>query len=247
MTKYKFNVNSQTLEGDLTWNTLGTLEQLGITDPFNSSDNNQTCAYTHDDLARVATDVCAGGVSWSQAFTYDPFGNITKSGSGPFAPSYTSSPPTNQITMVGSTAASYDANGNVLTDTEQNYTWDADGHPISIGNVNQSSVGAAYDALGDVVEQNRSGAYTQVVYAPDGTKLALMNGTGTMVKAFVPLTGGATAIYNSSGLAYYRHSDWLGNSRLTSTPSRTVYADAAYAPFGETYAQSGTPDDPSRE
>ena len=43
-------------------------------------------------------------------------------------------------------------------------------------------------------------------------------------------------------MAYYRHADWLGSSRLTSTASRTVYSDAAYAPFGETYAQSGTAD-----
>jgi RHS repeat-associated protein len=53
---------------------------------------------------------------------------------------------------------------------------------------------------------------------------------------------GAKAIYNSSGLAYYRHSDWLGSSRLTSTASRTMYSSAAYAPFGEQYANVGTAD-----
>jgi hypothetical protein len=42
-------------------------------------------------------------------------------------------------------------------------------------------------------------------------------------------------------LEYYRHADWLGSSRLTSTPSRTVSGDVAYAPFGETYASSGSP------
>jgi RHS repeat-associated protein len=52
----------------------------------------------------------------------------------------------------------------------------------------------------------------------------------------------ATTVYNSSGLEYYRHADWLGSARLTSTPSRTVTGDLAYAPFGETYASSGSPD-----
>jgi RHS repeat-associated protein len=56
------------------------------------------------------------------------------------------------------------------------------------------------------------------------------------------LPAGETAIYTSSGLAYYRHADWLGSSRLTSTASRTVYSDSAYAPFGEQYAPSGTTD-----
>jgi RHS repeat-associated protein len=92
-----------------------------------------------------------------------------------------------------------------------------------------------------MVEQNKSGTYSEIVYSPFGTKLAIMQGT-TLQKAFVPLTGGTTAVYNSSGLAYYRHSDWLGSSRLASTSTRTVYYDGAYGPFGEGYANSGTTD-----
>src|SRR5437773_9095447 len=78
-------------------------------------------------------------------------------------------------------------------------------------------------------------------------KLALMSGSGgqTLQKAFVPLPGQATAVYTSSGLVHYRHSDWLGSARLTSSPSRTVLSTAAYAPFGETYSQTGPPISPS--
>lgn len=82
--------------------------------------------------------------------------------------------------------------------------------------------------------------YAEILYSPVG-KTALMNGT-TLTKAFVALPGGGTAIYNSSGLAYYRHADWLGSSRLTSTQARGVYSTTAYAPFGEQYATSGTAD-----
>jgi hypothetical protein len=63
-----------------------------------------------------------------------------------------------------------------------------------------------------------------------------------LVRAYVPLPGGATAYYTASGLAYYRHADWLGSSRLATTPTRTVFYDGAYAPFGENYAGSGTTD-----
>jgi RHS repeat-associated protein len=96
-----------------------------------------------------------------------------------------------------------------------------------------------YDALGRMVEQNKSGSYTEIVYDCLGNKLALMNGTSTLVRAFVALPAGATAVYNASGLLYYRHPDWLGSSRFSSTTSRTMYNDLAYAPFGEQYAQSG--------
>jgi RHS repeat-associated protein len=65
---------------------------------------------------------------------------------------------------------------------------------------------------------------------------------GPAPKAFVNLPGGATVIYNSTGLAYYRHSDWLGSSRLTSTQGRALYSSSAYAPFGEQYKLAGTSD-----
>jgi RHS repeat-associated protein len=68
-----------------------------------------------------------------------------------------------------------------------------------------------------------------------------MNGQ-TLQKAFCNLPGGGTAVFTSSGLAYYRHADWLGGSRFASTPSRTKYFDVAYAPYGEKYANSGTLD-----
>ena len=82
---------------------------------------------------------------------------------------------------------------------------------------------------------------TEIVYGPDGLKLALMNAQA-LVKAFVALPGSGQAVYTNSGLAYYRHSDWLGSSRLATTTSRTKYFDVAYAPYGEDYVNSGTTD-----
>ena len=169
--------------------------------------------------------------TWQQTFTYDPFGNITKTGNSAFQPSYSTAK--NQITTTG---VHYDGSGNLLTDNLGiTYTWTGYGSPASINSTN-----LIYDAFGRMVEQQTGSAYTQILYSPMG-KTAIMNGQ-TLNKAFVYLPGGETAIYNSSGLAYYRHSDWLGSSRLTTTASRTVYSDSAYAPFGEQYAPSGTTD-----
>jgi RHS repeat-associated protein len=231
METYEFNLNGQSVVGTFTWNSIGTLETLAITDPFNTA-NAQTCSYAHDDLIRIASVNC--GSVWSQTFTYDAFGNLSKSGTQSFQPTY--SPATNHMTQIGSSTPTYDGNGNVTNDFLHTYAWDAAGRPVTI-----DGVGATYDAIGRMVEQNRSGTYTEIVYAPSGAKLALMSGQ-TLTKAFIPLTGGAVAVYNSSGLAYYRHSDHLGSSRFASTPSRIMYSDGAYGPFGEPYAQSGTAD-----
>ena len=229
---YSFAINGQSLVGNLTWNALGTLGSLAITDPFNAT-NAQTCNYTHDDLLRISSDNC--GSVWSQTFSYDAFGNIVKSGSSSFGAQYSYA--TNRMTMIGSSIPTYDLNGNVTNDFLNTFSWDANNRPIMA-----DSVSLTYDAGGRMVEQGRSGTYTQIVYAPSGTKLALMNGSA-LQRGYVPLTGGSMAVYNSSGLAYYRHSDWIGSSRFASTPTRAMYFDGAYAPFGEVYAQAGTPDE----
>ena len=246
MTQYQFNVNSQSVTGVLSWNKNGTLSSLAITDAFNAA-NTQTCLYGnpsastpvagYDDLGRLISGNC--GSVWSQTFSYDAFGNITKTGSESFQPIY--SPTTNQISSIGSFTPSYDANGNVLNDSSNTYAWDSLGRPTTIDGVT-----VTYDALGRMVEQDKSGSYTQIVYDPLGNKLALMNTTTTLTEAFGPLPAGGTAVYTSSSLgtankvAYYRHPDWMGSSRFSSTPTRTLYNDLAYAPFGEQYAASGT-------
>lgn len=237
MTQYQFNVNSQSVTGVLTWNSNSTLQQLVITDPFNSTDS-QTCNYVYDDIARLSSANCG---SVSGTYAYDAFGNLDKSGSFSFQALYTNATTgqnTNRYISIPGATVSYDANGNVLSDGSHTYTWDANGRPLTI-----DSVGLTYDALGRMAEQNRSGAYTQIVYAPTGQKLALMS-AATLQKAFIPLPGNTQAVYASSGLSYYRHPDWLGSSRLASTPTppTTMYSDTAYAPFGEPYAQAGATD-----
>ncbi|MHB8753412.1 MAG: RHS repeat domain-containing protein [Candidatus Acidiferrales bacterium] len=224
MTQYQFNVNGKAVTGALTWNANRTLQSLNITDPFNAADT-QNCAYSYDDLARIAGANC--GAAFSGTYTYDAFGNITKSGTFLFQPGYNYQ--TNQM----SSGASYDGIGDVTSDSLHSYAWDSFGRPTTI-----DSISMTYDAFGRMVEQNKGGVYTEIFYGPTGAKLALYNGS-TLVQAFIPLPGGGTAIYNASGLQYYRHPDWLASSRFASTPSRTMYYDLAYAPFGEQYAQSG--------
>jgi RHS repeat-associated protein len=242
LTQYKFNVGSQSVVGNLGWNANSSLGSLIITDPLNSL-NAQNCSFAADDLSRISTANC--GAIWGQNFTYDPFGNISKAKIGTsagttFQPTYQASPSiTNRIaSLPGNFTPTYDANGNSTNDSFHQFTWDAENRPVS---VNGTAVILTYDALGRMVEQARGTSYTQIVYSPLGTKLAKMNGA-TLQTGYVPLTSGASAVYNSTGLAYYRHADHLGSSRLASTPAQTLYSDTAYSAFGEPYAQSNTPD-----
>lgn len=79
MTEYQFTVNGATDTGNLTWNADGTLGKLQIADNLPGSSDTQNCTYSHDDLGRLSGVNCAS--LWQQTFSFDPFGNITKSGS----------------------------------------------------------------------------------------------------------------------------------------------------------------------
>ena len=231
MTQYKLTINGTATYGNPSWNPNGTLKQLAITDPFNASDA-QTCNYGYDDMARVASVDC-GASTWQQNFTYDPFGNVTKTvptgGTGQaFLPGY-------DLNNHYTDSATYDANGNLKNDgTNHQYTWDADGHPVTLDTRN-----LIYDALGREVELQNGTAYTEFVYGPTG-KLALMNGQ-TQSKAYVALPGGTQVKYAGSSISTYRLPDWLGSFRVGSNPNRTYSWGVAFGPFGEQYAQSGSP------
>jgi RHS repeat-associated protein len=128
---------------------------------------------------------------------------------------------------------SYDGMGNVKVDNlSNNYTCDAEGRPISAAGVQTT-----FDAFGRATEQNRNNAYTQIVYAPNGQKFAIMNGT-TVLGFKAPMAAGMAAVYNGDGTGYFQHADWLGSSRWAQGGGGNVKYDRAYAPFGEIYAES---------
>jgi RHS repeat-associated protein len=224
---YTFNINGQAFVGSPTWNPNGSLGSLTITDPFNTADT-QNCTYSHDDLARIASANC--GTAASQTFTFDAFGNISKSGSpNSFLPTYTSNPPTNRV--ASTSGFSYDADGNVLNDGLLTRTFDADDFQVT-GNGTSVTI----DALGRRID---SGFLTATFYSPDGL-LRVAYKTQVARLANLVLPGGGSAIYDegNGGLIEYNHSDNLGSIRLVSTPSRTFARSKAFAPFGEVYAAS---------
>ena len=246
MATYKFTVGStpKSMQGTLTWNVNGTLRELAITDQFNAG-GAQTCNFGssttagYDDLGRLVSANC--GSLWSQSFSYDPFGNITKSGSLSWMPGYNQS--TNRYTLAGT---SYDANGNLLNDTFHSYVWDATGSPVVItapnGITTCSAAGVTcltYDALGRVVEKNFGGVFTEIQYSQLG-KTSINSASSNT--AYFPLPGGATEVSIGS-TKNFLHKDWLGSARLATTPvGRVLTFDRAFAPFGEMYTNFGASD-----
>lgn len=231
-TQFKYSITGSgafTITGYLTWNANWSLQQMAVTDT-NDSSKNQTCTYSADDLQRIASVNCSS--AWAQTFSYDAFGNIAKSGSSSYAAGY--SYLTNRVSS--GVTASYDSNGDQTQNTWASFAWNALGQPVTV-----NGISATYDGLGRMVETVNGSTYTEYIYRPSGDKLAILNGS-TLLKGTIPLPGGATAVYNSSGINYFRHKDWLGSSRLGTTWSHGIYSKEAYAPFGEPYYEAGTQD-----
>ena len=230
MSSFGFSIGSTptTVSGTLTWNPNGTLKKMALIDPLNTS-STQTCTYAYDDLTRLGGAAC--GSVWSQSFSYDAFGNITKSGSLTFNPGYDITK--NRYTSLP--GLSYDSSGHLLNDSFHSYTWSAENRPLTVDSTNLK-----YDAFDRLVEITKSSGSTELLYSPLG-KTALMNGQST-VRAFIPLAGGEQSEYLATGaLDLIHHKDYLGSARLvTQLANRSLYSDESYAPFGEQYGASGT-------
>jgi RHS repeat-associated protein len=230
MSQYQFFVGSTSNKGALTWNADGTLQSLGITDGFNSNDN-QTCNYLYDDISRLTTDNC--GSVWSQTYSYDQYDNLTKSGSASWVPGYNSA--NNQY----ENGATYDSNGNLTSDgAGNNYTWDSYGKMATA-----TGVTVTYDAFGRPVANGSA----EILYTPFG-KVGVLKTSALFDNAYVPLPGGGAmslgCCISSAQAAFYLHRDWLGSSRVASSVATSGSGSGedysrSFSPYGDVYQNSG--------
>jgi RHS repeat-associated protein len=245
MTQYAATIGAtpQTMTGTLTFspNANGTIQSLNIVDPFNTSDN-QTCNYGYDDLIRVTGANC--GSAWNQPYSYDAFGNITKTtgGSDAWTPTY-NNPSNNQYqtgwTGGGAYPVSYDGNGRLTDDTMNSYTWDTWGDlATATPNGTGNTTTLTYDAFGRMVESSSSGGTQQYIYSTTGGPPLATARAQVLLAMYLPLPGGAIAMIGNNGPWQYNHPDWLGSARVFSSPAQVATKGFAYAPFGEGYAQS---------
>jgi len=232
------------ITGTLNWNPNGTLQENNIVDGYNSA-NTQDCKYLYDDFMRIASGLdgtpgvnCLNGTTkvWNQTFSYDQFGNITKSTTGPgtaWMPGYNTA--NNHYTLAGT---SYDSDGNLNADTFHSYTWFADGHVATIM-TGSTTASVTYDAGGNKVEESIGPTIHEYVSAFGVS--AQMTGQ-TENATTIDLPGGIQAIYSGGTLQRFRYPDWQGTVRAESNPSTRQFTESlAFSPFGERYALKGTP------
>ena len=134
-----------------------------VTSIADNLQSNRTQTFTYDSVNRIATAQSAatsGQDCWGQSFGYDAWANllseaVTKCSGTQLNVGVNAK---NQITNSG---VSYNADGDMLTDGVNTYTYDAENR---VATVNGSGTSYSYDAEGQRVEKNVGAAKTDYNY-----------------------------------------------------------------------------------
>jgi RHS repeat-associated protein len=183
--------------------------------------------FGYDALNRLTTSNENSGSSWSQTNVYDRYGNRQIDyGGGVYNLAFSTS--TNRIATSG---FSYDAAGNLTSDTIHAYTFDAENRISKVDNVSAY----VYDGDGQRVKK-LVGENTRFVYGIGGQLLAEFDGsTGNLKKEYIygssMITIEPTAV-NSNGTQYLT-GDNLGTPRVITNSSAGVVSRHDFMPFGE--------------
>ena len=187
----------------------------------NASNGTLSWTYGYDLLDRLTSAV---QTNFSYGFTYDANGNrLTQTGTYPWTliPSSTS----NRLVSTsggGVRTYSYDAAGNVLTDTAHTFTYNNRGR-MKTGKTTSTTTTYVLNALGQRIKKSGGVAGT-VLYMFDeaGHLLGEYSSTGALVQETVWLGDMPVATLRPNGSAiiiYYVHADHLNTPKLVTRPS----------------------------
>jgi hypothetical protein len=214
----------------------------GVTD---STSSGRTASYTHDAMGRLTAASTSGSSSypaWGLSWTYDRYGNRTAqsvtTGSGP-STSPTVSSSTNQISSMGGTSFTFDANGNLKQDDLYKYVCDAENRLVEIDHISGGAIGSfAYDGNSNRTVKIVSASRTYYLYS-DSQLISEFDDAASNSYSSGTTPGGAVDDYYATLL--YHHQDQI-STRLTTDNSGLLSSWNGHYPFGESWYAHGTAD-----
>ena len=150
----------------------------------------------------------------------------------------------NEYTEIGSAALSYDANGNLISQTgatgTTTYTYN-DLNRLTGVTVASGSTSYQYDAIGNLSTTTVNGQTTQYVVDPTdlGNIVGEYTGSGNLIDDFTYGLG-LTSLVNSSGQASYYDTDASGSVAGLSNENGSYQNAYQYLPFGGVMSSSET-------
>ncbi len=207
--------------------------------------NNQ--AFTYDVLDRL---VSATGPYGTHTYTYNAIGNIlSKAGMSYTYPALGQTPTAqtcNRVMPHAVTATSdgksyaYDCNGNLLSDGERTFTWDADNRPTAIARAGVGTTTFTYS--GDGARVKKVGPTRTVRYV--GSFEDQLSDNARVKHIFAGSIRVATRVVSAGPNAgtYFVHGDHLGGLNVLTNSTGAEVQRLTYLPFGETSTNVGSAD-----
>jgi RHS repeat-associated protein len=220
--------------------------------------NGTTASYTYDNAGRLTGLVNAKSDSTvinSYQFTLDRFGNriaatiqeplLTRIPSSSQTYSYDAA---NRIQTAGNAAFTFDANGNMTSQTQSgvttSYTYDFNDRLIKVGTISQYF----YNGRGTRLQKIQSSVTTRYVVDINHDLSQLLcqtNGSGTITDYFVYGNGLAYHVAPDGTHLYY-HFDAIGSTVAATDDRQVIVNSYAYDPAGANNKSSETVSQPFR-
>lgn len=221
-----------------------------------------TQGFSYDSIGRLSNVAESqgnmGATTYQQGYSYNRWGNRLQSANStlglPAVASSEINAATNRLTTSGATPTSYDAAGNITTDTKfrnLKYEYDANGRQNAVKLINNTTVQTAvYDCAGLRVQTTASGVTRTMVYDIFGQQVADYNGSslereniyrGGQLLSVVetptaPAPSGLAATPSGSNVAL----SWSAASGATNYRVERKAANGYYASAGTTSSTSLT-------
>ena len=177
--------------------------------------------------------------TYAQAYGYDRYGNRTQSANATLGlPAVSASDYNTANNRFVSSVASYDAAGNILSDTKfrsLTYTYDANGRQKSATNGSWTQT-QVYDSDGQRVQTTVGSSTRTMVYDAFGQNVAEYSGA-VLERENMYRGGVLLAVYEAAASAFrYALTDTQGSTRTILNSSGAVIARHDYVSFGEEIA-----------
>ncbi len=164
------------------------------------------------------------------AYSYDALGNRTTTVINGITTTCVTNN-MNQYTSVGGVAYKYDANGNLLYDGTNTYSYNSLNELTSVSGPGGTTT-YAYNALGQLVSSTTGGQTTQYLIDPAGlgNVVGTYTGSGSLIADYTYGLGLVSQV--TAGGTYYYNFDALGSTVGLSNSSGTYVNTYSYLPFG---------------
>lgn len=186
----------------------------------------------YDQFGRLASKTFTqGGSPTNYTYTYDRWGNRWEqnAANGGPSPQLTFNTTTNEISTSGYT---YDAAGNMTSDSIHTYTYDAEGNVIAVDGGNTAQY--VYDALNRRIRAQTSGSTYESEYDYAGRHISNWIEPGDIGNFGKIYWDGAPVAYRAQNAqTFFEHPNWLGSSRLRTNYQGSVAETTTSLPFGD--------------